>query len=213
MGRRRPERDIARRLWEESRGKKSIRELAEELGISEGQLRKWKSQDKWTPVKARGAPKGNQNARGHKGPAAPTGVGNRNAQTHGAYAAPDESRFTPEETQTVESIRDQLLRAEVAKYFDLQHRIEEIRADQREKYVTGGIDSAAPMEYWDSKDRWLETLENRSLRILARIQKFMDLHQARLSMESHERLTEKSIRLQREKAMGIFETDENEPPE
>lgn len=54
MGKRRPERDQAREIWEKAGGKKSIRELSAQLGVSEGQLRKWKSQDKWTGKKTSG---------------------------------------------------------------------------------------------------------------------------------------------------------------
>lgn len=212
MGRRSPKRDQAKELWEKSYGKKSIKELSKELGVSESQLRKWKSLDHWVAKKPRGAPKGNKNAAGHKGPEEKTGLGNKNAQTHGAYAKPDESSFTPEEKQTVDQLRDEMLRELVKKYYDLQHRISELEELPEEKFVTGGIDGTNVVEYWDSKRKWLETLEQRSIKILSRIQKFFDQQQTKESLESHEKLTMESIRFQREKAMGIFE-DENETPE
>ena len=213
MGRRRPERDKARQIWEKSGGKKSIRELSEELGVSQGQLRKWKSQDKWTPKKPRGAPKGNQNAKGNRGPGKNTGLGNKNAQTHGAYAKPDVSTFTPEELGTVDKIQDTMLRDLVKKYYDLQHKIATIEADYREKYITGGIDGSQIVEYWDSKDKWLETLEQRSIKILGKIQKFFDQQQARESLEVHKEISMQNLKLQREKALGIFDDDYEEPEE
>lgn len=217
MGRRRPERDKAKELWEKSCGKKSIKELSQELGVSENQLRKWKSLDNWVAKKPRGAPKGNKNAKGHKGPAEKTGLGNKNAQTHGAYAKPDENLFTEEEQKTVDQIRDEMLRDLVKKYYDLQHKIEAIENDTQYKYFTGGIDGTNIVEYWDSKDKWLETLEQRSIKILGRIQKFFDQQQARESMESHERLTLAGLKFQREKAVGVFddngEGESEESPE
>ena len=48
----------------------------------------------------RGAPKGNQNAKGHGAP-----KGNRNAETHGVNSKPDISRFTDIEQAQVESAR------------------------------------------------------------------------------------------------------------
>ena len=213
MGRRRPERDKAKELWENSCGKKSIKELSQELGVSESQLRKWKSQDKWVAKKPRGAPKGNRNAAGHKGPKEKTGLGNKNAQTHGAWAKPDESSFTPEEKLTVDQLRDEMLRELVKKYYDLQHKISELEEMEQEKFVTGGIDGTNTVEYWDSKRKWLETLERRSIKILSRIQKFFDQQQTKESLESHERLTMESLKFQREKAVGIFEAEENETPE
>lgn len=77
-----------------------LKEIAAELGVSETQVRKWKSQDRWDddgkvtlpkePVKGkgnvtkrpRGAPKGNQNAVGNHGGAP---KGNTNSMKHGAY--------------------------------------------------------------------------------------------------------------------------------
>lgn len=212
MGRRRPERDLSREIWEKSGGKKSIREISEELGVSQGQLRKWKSEDKWTAKKPRGAPKGNQNAKGHKGPAEKTGLGNRNAETHGAYAKPDDNRLSPEELELASKIHDEILKELVKKYYDLQHRIREIEENEQEKFVTGGIDGSNMVEYWDHKNKWLETLEQRSLKILSRIQKAIDQQQARENLAVHEKLTRESLRLQREKAMGIFEA-ENDPEE
>ena len=215
MGRRRPERDKAREIWEKSGGKKTIRELSEELGISQNQLRKWKSQDKWTPKKPRGAPKGNQNAKGHGPPKEKTGQGNRNAQTHGAYAKPDDANFTAEELEQLEGIQDEMLRFLVKKYMDLNKRIEALEEEPEEKFITGGIDGFNAMTFWDHKRKWIETLEERSLRIQSRIQKYIDQRQARESLEVHKELSMANLQLQREKAMGVFEDgdEEKEPPE
>lgn len=42
-----PERDLAYQLWLDSGKQKKLKEIAAELGVSEGQIRKWKSQDRW----------------------------------------------------------------------------------------------------------------------------------------------------------------------
>ena len=42
-----PERDLAYQLWLDSGKKKKLKDIAEELGISETLVRKWKNQDKW----------------------------------------------------------------------------------------------------------------------------------------------------------------------
>ena len=48
MGRERsPNRGKAFELWENSNGTKPIKEIAAELGVTDTQVRKWKSQDKW----------------------------------------------------------------------------------------------------------------------------------------------------------------------
>lgn len=75
-----PRRDQAKEIWLKSNGKKVLKELANELNVSDSQIRKWKSIDKWadelkgnvTNAKGNvtnqgGAPFGNQNAVGNKG--------------------------------------------------------------------------------------------------------------------------------------------------
>ena len=42
-----PERDLAYQLWLDSGKKKKLKDIAAEVGVSESQVRKWKSQDKW----------------------------------------------------------------------------------------------------------------------------------------------------------------------
>lgn len=42
-----PKRDLAYQLWLESKKKKKLKEIAEEIGVSEGQVRRWKNLDKW----------------------------------------------------------------------------------------------------------------------------------------------------------------------
>ena len=75
-----PRRDQAKETWLKSNGKKVLKELANELNVSDSQIRKWKSIDKWadelkgnvTNSKSNvtnkgGAPPGNKNAIGNKG--------------------------------------------------------------------------------------------------------------------------------------------------
>lgn len=94
-----PRRDEAKRIWLESNGEKQLKDIASELNVSDSQVRKWKSLDKWsaelkgnvTNVKGNvtnqgGAPFGNQNAKGNKGNSrASPPVGNKNALKTGEY--------------------------------------------------------------------------------------------------------------------------------
>ena len=94
-----PRRDEAFEIWKKSGGTKKLKEIAEQLGVSDSQIRKWKNQDKWEDemkgnvtnqtkgnVTKRGAPKGNKNARGNKGGKAPPK--NKNAAGNKGGAAP-----------------------------------------------------------------------------------------------------------------------------
>jgi uncharacterized protein YjcR len=86
MGRARsPDRDKAFQLWQDSGGKKLLKDIAGELNLTDSKIRKWKTVDKWdekikershsnkgalqlgkgsAPLK-QGAQPGNQNAKGH----------------------------------------------------------------------------------------------------------------------------------------------------
>ncbi len=98
-----PERDSAKKLWLDSGKTMLLKDIAEQLGVSETLVRKWKCTDKWevegngnvtdsignvtnrkkksngNVTNKRGAPKGNNNAVGHGAP-----IGNQNAAGHGA---------------------------------------------------------------------------------------------------------------------------------
>lgn len=109
-----------------------LKEIAAELGVSETQVRKWKSQDRWDgdgkgtlpkePVKGkgnvtkrpRGAPKGNQNAVGNHGGAP---KGNTNSMKHGAYRQIFDGILSEEEHVFVENMsfnQADLIRQEIA---------------------------------------------------------------------------------------------------
>ncbi|EOS7746472.1 small subunit of terminase [Enterococcus hirae] len=94
-----PRRDEAKKIWLESNGEKQLKDIADELNVSDSQVRKWKSQDKWSAelksnvtngksnvTNQGGAPLGNQNAKGNKGNSrASPPVGNKNALKTGEY--------------------------------------------------------------------------------------------------------------------------------
>ena len=109
-----------------------LKEIAAELGVSETQVRKWKSQDRWdgdgkgtlpkesakgkgnVTKRPRGAPKGNQNAMGNHGGAP---KGNTNSMKHGAYRQIFDGILSEEEHVFVENMsfnQADLIRQEIA---------------------------------------------------------------------------------------------------
>lgn len=109
-----PRRDQAFEIWKNSGGTKKLKDIAEELGVSDSQIRKWKNQDKWDDqlkgnvtnqtkgnVTKRGAPKGNKNAKGNKGGKAPPG--NQNAKGNRGGGAPlgNKNAVTTGEHETI----------------------------------------------------------------------------------------------------------------
>lgn len=92
-----PNRDKAFQLWIESQGRKSLQDIAAELGVKPEQVRSWKHADQWDAQtkkvtlpngkghvvkRKQGGQRGNRNAVGNNGGAP---VGNKNNFRHGAY--------------------------------------------------------------------------------------------------------------------------------
>ncbi|MGM0021463.1 hypothetical protein IGK80_002349 [Enterococcus sp. DIV0609] len=115
-----PRRDKAKKIWLESNGEKQLKEIASELNVSDSQIRKWKSIDKWsaelkgnvTNAKGNvtnrgGAPFGNQNAVGNKGNSrASPPLGNKNAIKTGEYETIFYDTLSEEEREIYSSMND-----------------------------------------------------------------------------------------------------------
>ncbi len=93
---RNPDCEKAQKLYQQSAGTLTLKEIAEQLNLSEGTVRSWKNRYQWDKkdnvalqskpkkncnvAKKRGAKKGNQNAKGYGAPR-----GNKNHLKHGIY--------------------------------------------------------------------------------------------------------------------------------
>lgn len=103
-----PKRFQALRIWLQSKREKKLKEIAEEIGVSDSQVRKWKCVDKWDEIPdtapKRGAPYRNRNAIGNKGGGAPPG--NSNAVKHGLNRKwlPDDDNYQ----QIYEDVRNSM---------------------------------------------------------------------------------------------------------
>ena len=112
-----PRRDEAKKIWQDSGGKKVLKELASELNVSDSQIRKWKSVDKWAEelkgnvtksnsnvTNKGGAPSGNKNAKGNKGGSPPKG--NKNAIKTGEYETIFADMLSDEEKNIYSNMND-----------------------------------------------------------------------------------------------------------
>ncbi|HAW7056573.1 TPA: small subunit of terminase [Enterococcus faecalis] len=112
-----PRRDEAKKIWLDSGGKKVLKELASELNVSDSQIRKWKSVDKWgeelkgnvtksnsNVTNKGGAPPGNKNAKGNKGGSPPRG--NKNAIKTGEYETIFADMLSDEEKDIYSNLND-----------------------------------------------------------------------------------------------------------
>ena len=147
-----PGRDKARQLWLDSGKSRLLKSIAEELKVSEEQVRKWKNQDKWDLVtlpngngnvtKQRGAQPGNKNAAGHGAPKK-----NSNAEKHGLFR-----KYLPEETfSIIEEMPDSPL--EIV-WHEIQIQYAAIIRSQQIMYVR------------DKEDKTVEKVENRTGNII-----------------------------------------------
>lgn len=153
--RRNPNRDEAMKKWIASGGKITTKELAEEAGVPESRIRKWKSEDKWKDElakKKRGGQPGNKNAVGHGAP-----LRNKNAETHGAYSTVHLDDLPPEERAYIESItldtQENMLRELqllIAKENDLKKKIKVL---EEEDTKTLHIDKVVEMLVTQNNER------------------------------------------------------------
>ena len=145
-----PNRDKAFQLWIESQGRKSLQDIAAELGVKPEQVRSWTHADQWDAQtkkvtlpngkghvvkRKQGGQRGNRNAVGNNGGAP---VGNKNNFRHGAYERvmaglmeTDEAEiFKDEETGlSIEAELRQTLAGLNAKEVRLMKHIAQVRKD------------------------------------------------------------------------------------
>jgi uncharacterized protein YjcR len=228
-------REVVKKKWIESGGKIKTKELAEEAGVPESSIRKWKSQDDWKAElgkKKRGGQPGNKNATGHGAP-----LRNKNAETHGAYSTVHLDDLPPEERAYIESItlntQENMLRELqllIAKENDLKRKIKALEQENEEAlHVDKVVEMLVPKQEDKKKQKQRSNIEelktamktvvkaspfDRTLRLEAelnkihgRIIKLLD------SIKSYEldrrriELEEKKYRLAKQKLKGVFNID------
>ena len=182
MGRARdPRRDQAFQIWQKSGGILKLREIAEQLDLSEKTISAWKSKDKWeaklngvlqknersTPKV--GAPLKNKNAKGCGAP-----EGNQNAAIHGFY-----SRFIPvEEIEILESApgAGELERdLKVARY-----KLARLLQHQELKQMQGAMGVKDGVEEYTLQDDFYESLIQKQIKLISDLE--MKIH--KISSES-----------------------------
>ncbi|MGH1868143.1 phage terminase small subunit [Enterococcus faecalis] len=148
-----PRRDEAKKIWLDSGGKKVLKELASELDVSDSQIRKWKSVDKWAEelkgnvtksnsnvTNKGGAPPGNKNAKGNKGGSPPKG--NKNAIKTGEYETIFADMLSDEEKDIYSNMNDDpffILNDEIrllkVRQFRMMKRIKEVEKSLNDEEV------------------------------------------------------------------------------
>ena len=152
-GPRNPARDKGLEIFLEMGGEIKNAKIAEIVGATTDQVRKWKCVDKWKEKLAeknkpkRGGQPGNQNAKGHGAK-----KGNENALKHGAYKTINLENLSEADREQIESItldaEKNLLRELkilLAKESDLRRRLEVLRqAPDTDLYVDRVVEMLTP---------------------------------------------------------------------
>lgn len=132
----------AQQIWQESGGKITAKELADQVGVSTKTIQKWKKEQNWEntlvetePKRKQGGQPGNKNASGAGAPR-----GNTNAETHGAYSTVRMENLETEQRQYIEGLTLEAktnmlseLQRLMAKEIDLQNRINALDQAEPEK--------------------------------------------------------------------------------
>lgn len=236
MGRaRKPERNQAQELWDESQGTLSLGEIAKQLGTKIEQIRKWKSLDKWTDyddtsptrkknkggqigntnAKDHGAPKGNTNAKDHGAP-----KGNTNAETHGAYSTVRLSNLPKSEIERILSLGLDVeknlleeLRILQAKESDLERRIKDLQSNKKkslhtERVVTvEGEENGVTTTTEASTFEQVQKLEAAQGRVHSRIIKILDSIKSHKAEKRRGDLEQRRHILAVRKLSGVFDLD------
>jgi uncharacterized protein YjcR len=223
MPKRKAERDIARDLFLQSKGKMTPKQIADQIGVKPEQVRKWKCMDRWAELLKKphpGAPKGNKNAAGHGAP-----KGNTNAETHGAYSKVRWESLSEETKAEIEGMKlafdenalKELRRLE-AKRADLERRIAEIngREDGQEDllYLDSTMTMTMPtgqMEYINKSSAFtrIMKLEEELNKVDGRIIKLLDSIRGREAEDRRIQLERERLELAKQKAVGIFAVGED----
>lgn len=222
-----PERDLAFQLWLDSGKTRKLKDIAAELQVSEGQVRKWKNQDKWKSnvinqskgnvTKRKGGQKGNKNAAGHGAPKQ-----NHNAQKYGFYA-----KLIPEETLEIMKQVDlmdpmdllweqiQLQRAAIIRAQQIAHvkdQEDQVRAVSMESSSDTGESTAYAVQFaWDRQQNFMDA-QSRSMNVLAKlIRQYTDMLQERgdiVTPEQKLRLEKLQLEVDRMKSGGNTDDDQ-----
>jgi uncharacterized protein YjcR len=179
----------ALQLWLKSGRQMKLVDIASELGVSDVLVRKWKFQDKWDEIPAkrpRGAPKGNQNAKGNKGGGAPPG--NTNAMKHGLYRKllPDELQDLMKEVENLDPL-DMLWHGVELAYAKMlwaqrimfvQSKDDLTKVLKREKFMPGKFGDGTEEEYelqfaWDKEASQLKAFATINKELRSAIKQFL----------------------------------------
>ena len=218
-----PLRDEAFKLFRNSKGKMTSKEIAEKLNKSVNTINSWRNKDEWSKKLKGGAPRGNSNAKGHGAP-----KGNLNNLKHGEYCDPSKfldkgflAKYIPAATKNIikgvlengvthlDMLWDNIIRSQKIMYVKNQDDITKVKT----KEAYGENSSTEEWEYqfaWDKQEKFIKSQSSAMKTLNSMVKDYEELLHKNWDLATEEqKLRIEKLKLDISKITGEENTDKN----
>lgn len=225
-----PLRDEAFKLFRNSKGKMTSKEIAEKLNKSVNTINSWRNKDEWSKKLKGGAPRGNSNAKGHGAP-----KGNLNSLKHGEYCDPSKfldkgflAKYIPAATKNIIKgvlengvthldmlwdnivlLYSSIIRSQKIMYVKNQDDITKVKT----KEAYGENSSTEEWEYqfaWDKQEKFIKSQSSAMKTLNSMVKDYEELLHKNWDLATEEqKLRIEKLKLDISKITGEENTDKN----
>lgn len=225
-----PLRDEAFKLFRNSKGKMTSKEIAEKLNKSVNTINSWRNKDEWSKKLKGGAPRGNFNAKGHGAP-----KGNLNNLKHGEYCDPSKfldkgflAKYIPAATKNIIKgvlengvthldmlwdnivlLYSSIIRSQKIMYVKNQDDITKVKT----KEAYGENSSTEEWEYqfaWDKQEKFIKSQSSAMKTLNSMVKDYEELLHKNWDLATEEqKLRIEKLKLDISKITGEENTDKN----
>ena len=225
-----PLRDEAFKLFRNSKGKMTSKEIAEKLNKSVNTINSWRNKDEWSKKLKGGAPRGNSNAKGHGAP-----KGNLNNLKHGEYCDPSKfldkgflAKYIPAATKNkikgvlengvthldmlwdnIVLLYSSIIRSQKIMYVKNQDDITKVKT----KEAYGENSSTEEWEYqfaWDKQEKFIKSQSSAMKTLNSMVKDYEELLHKNWDLATEEqKLRIEKLKLDISKITGEENTDKN----
>ena len=225
-----PLRDEAFKLFRNSKGKMTSKEIAEKLNKSVNTINSWRNKDEWSKKLKGGAPRGNSNAKGHGAP-----KGNLNNLKHGEYCDPSKfldkgflAKYIPAATKNIIKgvlengvthldmlwdnivlLYSSIIRSQKIMYVKNQDDITKVKT----KEAYGENSSTEEWEYqfaWDKQEKFIKSQSSAMKTLNCMVKDYEELLHKNWDLATEEqKLRIEKLKLDISKITGEENTDKN----
>ena len=225
-----PLRDEAFKLFRNSKGKMTSKEIAEKLNKSVNTINSWRNKDEWSKKLKGGAPRGNSNAKGHGAP-----KGNLNNLKHGEYCDPSKfldkgflAKYIPAATKNIIKgvlengvthldmlwdnivlLYSSIIRSQKIMYVKNQDDITKVKT----KEAYGENSSTEEWEYqfaWDKQEKFIKSQSSAMKTLNSMVKDYEELLHKNWDLATEEqKLRIEKLKLDISKITGEENTDKN----